>query len=217
MTHAHHLLATSDLDAGWVRHLFSLAGNLKSNIEDNSHARRDLADTYTGLLFYENSTRTKASFKMAANRLGGKVMTIETAFSSVQKGETLVDTVKTLEAMGYHFLVLRSNLDNAARIAASATQKAHIINAGDGVNEHPTQALTDAFTLMEMRENLKELTMLFVGDVAHSRVARSGMALFKKLEVGRILVCGPANITGKAGAPEVWGISAPSVFRPPSF
>ena len=131
-------------------------------------------------LFYENSTRTRTSFELAAKRLGGSVLNIAVAGSSVKKGETLLDTATTLNAMHPDILVVRHNCSGAARLLSQHVDAA-VINAGDGRHEHPTQALLDALTIRRRIGHIEGLTVAICGDVANSRVARSNIHLLLSL------------------------------------
>lgn len=129
-------------------------------------------------LFYENSTRTRTSFELAGKRMSADVINISVASSSVSKGETLYDTIKTLEAMHPDVIVMRHASSGAPHFVAKHV-RCSVINAGDGMHEHPTQALLDAFTIKQARGTLEGLTVAIVGDVLHSRVARSNALLLK--------------------------------------
>ena len=139
-------------------------------------------------LFYENSTRTRASFELAAKRLGGSVLNIAVAGSSVKKGETLLDTATTLNAMHPDILVVRHNCSGAARLLSQHVDAA-VINAGDGRHEHPTQALLDALTIRRRIGRIEGLTVAICGDIANSRVARSNIHLLSTLGAKIRLVC----------------------------
>lgn len=143
-------------------------------------------------LFFENSTRTRTSFELAGKRLSADVVNISAAASSVSKGETLSDTVRTLDAMRPDILVVRHSSSGAAEYIARRTD-AVVINAGDGTHEHPTQALLDAFSILQHRKNIAGLNVTICGDIAHSRVARSNILLLKKL--GAVVrICGPRTL-----------------------
>ena len=139
-------------------------------------------------LFYENSTRTRTSFELAAKRLGGSVLNIAVAGSSVKKGETLLDTATTLNAMHPDVLVVRHNCSGAARLLSQHVDAA-VINAGDGRHEHPTQALLDALTIRRRIGRIEGLTVAICGDIANSRVARSNIHLLSTLGTKIRLVC----------------------------
>lgn len=143
-------------------------------------------------LFYEPSTRTRTSFEIAAKRLSADVINISVGTSSVVKGETLLDTAKNIEAMRSDFIVLRHAMSGAPNILAKAL-RCSIINAGDGGHEHPTQALLDCFTLLERKGRIAGLRIAIVGDITHSRVARSNIYALKKLGAD-VLLCGPPTL-----------------------
>ncbi len=146
-------------------------------------------------LFYENSTRTKMSFTMAGKYTGARVTDLGVATSSVNKGESLVDTGVTLDQMGFDIMVIRHSMTGTANLLARNVN-ASVINAGDGINEHPTQALLDLFTIYEKKKNFKDLKVAIIGDIAHSRVARSNIFGLKKLGA-EVVVCGPATLIDK--------------------
>jgi len=145
-------------------------------------------------LFYEASTRTRVSFEVAAKRLGMHVVNISSVGSSVEKGESLLDTFDTLQAMKPDFLVVRHPQEGAAdELAARAESGTHVINAGDGTGSHPSQALLDAVTLIQHFGDLSGIKVLLAGDIRHSRVARSSVALLRRLGVGEIRLAGPVD------------------------
>ncbi|HMB61137.1 MAG TPA: aspartate carbamoyltransferase catalytic subunit [Xanthomonadales bacterium] len=145
-------------------------------------------------LFYEASTRTRVSFETAAKRLGMHVVNIGASGSSIEKGESLHDTFFTLQAMQPDFVVVRHPQEGTARdLVRLAEPGTHIINAGDGTAAHPTQALLDAVTLIQHFEDLTPLTVVMAGDIRHSRVARSSLALLRRLGVAEIRLAGPAD------------------------
>jgi len=143
-------------------------------------------------LFYEPSTRTRSSFELAAKYLSADTISIASSTSSVQKGETLLDTVKTLEAMGIDMFIVRHSASGVPNFLAKNI-KAKIINAGDGMHEHPTQALLDVFTVYEKKKRLDNLKVAIIGDVFHSRVARSNIYAWEKLG-SSVVVCGPSTL-----------------------
>ncbi len=144
------------------------------------------------LLFYEPSTRTRISFELAAKRLSADVLNISASTSSVAKGESLIDTAKTLEAMKADFVVIRHSMSGAPQILAR-TISASIINAGDGTHEHPTQGLLDMFTIWEKKGRISGLKVAIVGDILHSRVARSNIWGLNKMGA-KVYVVGPATL-----------------------
>src|SRR3977135_4201749 len=143
-------------------------------------------------LFFEASTRTRVSFEIAARRLGAETVSIAAQQSSVSKGESLVDTLNTLGAMRPNAIVMRHSASGAPHFLARHLQ-IPIVNAGDGTHEHPTQALLDARTILDRRATLEGLRVAIIGDIAHSRVARSNVHLLSKFGVD-IVLCGPAPL-----------------------
>ncbi len=143
-------------------------------------------------LFYEASTRTRTSFNMAAKILSANVTNIAVGSSSIVKGENLIDTIRNLEVMGVDAIIMRHSMAGAPHLAAK-NSKASIINAGDGFNEHPTQGLLDIFTMQEKKGTLKGKKVLIVGDILHSRVARSNIWGLTKLGA-KVVVVGPPTM-----------------------
>ena len=143
-------------------------------------------------LFFEASTRTRTSFEIAARRLGAEVLSITSSGSSVSKGESLVDTLNTLGAMRPDAIVMRHAASGAPHFL-SRYLPVPIVNAGDGTHEHPTQALLDALTILDRRGTLEGLRVAIIGDIAHSRVARSNIFLLSKFGA-QIVLCGPATL-----------------------
>jgi len=143
-------------------------------------------------LFYEPSTRTRISFELAEKRLSADLVSFSANTSSVQKGETLKDTVKNIEAMKIDMVVIRHSASGAPHFVASCLDSS-VVNAGDGAHEHPTQALLDLFTLREKYKDLKGLRILIVGDILHSRVARSNIWGFFAMGA-EVAVCGPSTL-----------------------
>jgi aspartate carbamoyltransferase catalytic subunit len=143
-------------------------------------------------MFYENSTRTRASFELAGKVLGADVISLSANTSSVQKGESLIDTVRTLRAMGADVIVMRHSSAGAAYLAASHTD-ASIVNAGDGAHAHPTQALLDLYTMRKHFGDLRGKRVVMVGDITHSRVARSDMWGLATMGA-EVVVCGPPTL-----------------------
>ena len=143
-------------------------------------------------MFYEPSTRTRTSFEIAEKRLSADTLSIAAATSSAQKGETLADTAMNIEAMAPDMIVLRHASSGACHLVSRIT-KSRIINAGDGMHEHPTQALLDAYTIREHKKRLDGLKVAIVGDLLHSRVLRSNVLLLTKLGA-EVWVCGPATL-----------------------
>jgi aspartate carbamoyltransferase catalytic subunit len=159
---------------------------------------------HVALLFYEASTRTRCSFELAAKSLGASTTLVSTAASSIEKGESLVDTGMTLAAMGAECIVIRHPSSGAPHVLARHL-KIPIVNAGDGMHEHPSQALLDCFTILQHRRSLEGLRLLLVGDIYHSRVARSDALLLTRLGA-RVTFCGPCALL-----PEVAHTIAPGI------
>ena len=143
-------------------------------------------------LFFEASTRTRTSFEIAARRLGAETISITSSGSSVSKGESLVDTLNTIGAMRPDAIVIRHSASGAPHFIARYLP-IPIVNAGDGTHEHPTQALLDARTILDRRSSLEGLRIAIIGDIAHSRVARSNVFLLSKFGV-KLVLCGPASL-----------------------
>jgi aspartate carbamoyltransferase catalytic subunit len=204
-----HLLDVDRLSRAEIERICDLGGEMRE--ARAGRAYRSLLEAETvGLAFYEASTRTRVSFELAAKALGATVVDLAVAGSSVGKGESLVDTLRTLERMGVTTLVLRHPASGAPYLAARATGL-RIINAGDGIHAHPTQALVDALTLREALGSLDGRTVVIVGDVAHSRVARSNLHTLVTLGA-RVRLAGPPSwVAGFDGRPGVE--VAPSLAR----
>ena len=147
-------------------------------------------------LFFENSTRTRTSFELAAKRLSADVVNFTASTSSLTKGETLLDTVRNIEAMNVHTIIMRHACSGSVHLVASAI-KASVVNAGDGTHEHPTQGLLDIFTIRECKGNLAGLTVTLVGDITHSRVARSNIHGLVKLGA-KVRIVGPATLVPRS-------------------
>lgn len=143
-------------------------------------------------LFFEPSTRTRTSFELAAKRLSADIINISSSTSSVVKGETLLDTARNIEAMNSDVIIVRHSMSGAPEILARAL-KSSVINAGDGFHEHPTQALLDLFTIKERLGKVEGLKIAIIGDIAHSRVARSNILCLNKMGA-EVRVCGPATL-----------------------
>jgi len=189
-----HLLDTERLSKADVEAILDLAGHYALR-NRGDHKKSDVLTGKTVVnLFFEASTRTRTSFEIAARRLGADVVNIPVELSSAKKGETLLDTVLTLDAMQIDALIVRHAEDGVPQFIAPHVQ-AHVINAGDGKHEHPTQALLDALTIIRHKKKLDGLTIAICGDVAHSRVARSNIHLLKKFGVNIRVVAPPEFIS----------------------
>ena len=189
---AKHLLGIEHLGPDEITTLLDLADQyVDLNRRDVKHS-----DTLAGLtqinMFFENSTRTQASFEIAGKRLGADVMNMAMQASSVKKGETLIDTALTLNAMHPDLLVVRHPHSGAVDLLAQKVNCA-VLNAGDGRHEHPTQALLDALTIRRAKGRLHRLSIAICGDIAHSRVARSNIMLLGKME-NRVRLIGPPTL-----------------------
>ena len=176
-------------------------------IQNESFKRLDTLRGRTVVnLFYEASTRTRVSFELAAKRLGADSVSISAQSSSVSKGESLVDTLNTLVAMRPNAIVMRHSASGAPHFLSKHLPNTAIINAGDGTHEHPTQALLDALTILDHAKRLDGLRVAIIGDIAHSRVARSNIFLLAKFGA-EIVLCGPAPLLPKELADITPGVS----------
>jgi aspartate carbamoyltransferase catalytic subunit len=146
-------------------------------------------------LFFENSTRTRTSFSLAARRLGADVIDFSASNSSLSKGETFIDTAKNIEAMGIDAVIVRHRTPGTSHLLAENLE-CSVLNAGDGAHEHPTQGLLDIMTIRERLGRVEGLTVALVGDIAHSRTARSNIWGLKKLGA-HVIVCGPTTLVSK--------------------
>ncbi len=175
-----HLLSCAALTAPEIISLLDLADHA-TEISRSANKKRDVLRGLTQVnLFFEASTRTQSSFELAGKRLGADVMNMAVASSSVQKGETLIDTAMTLNAMRPDILVVRHHAAGAASLLAQKVD-CSVINAGDGAHQHPTQALLDALTIRRAKGRIAGLTIAICGDILHSRVARSNIDLLNTL------------------------------------
>ena len=168
------LLGLIDASASEITEILDLAQEFKNRIKRGEKKMRYLDGQTATILFYENSTRTRTSFEQAVKYLGATAINIAAGSSSVAKGETLIDTGKTLDAQRNDFMIIRHQMGGAPHLLAK-TVKASVLNAGDGVNEHPTQALLDMLTMREVFGSLKGLKVAILGDIKHSRVAKSNL------------------------------------------
>ena len=175
-----HLVSIQDLDAGQITRILDGADRHRLLAEEPIKKLTSLRGRTVIILMYENSTRTRTSFELAAKRLSAEAINISSSSSSTQKGETLVDTGKNMMAMYPDAIVVRHSYGGAAAMLADAVN-CPVINAGDGVHEHPTQALLDAATIRRHKGKVEGLEIAIVGDVARSRVARSNILCLTKL------------------------------------
>lgn len=177
-----HLLDVDDLSQNELDGILEVAKAAKPMLLAGDPPITALQSRTVANVFYENSTRTRSSFDLAAGRLGATVLNLDVASSSVAKGETTIDTSRTLVSMGVHALVQRHSASGSARqMATEVGDRVHIINAGDGWNAHPTQALLDYYSMMEVRGSIEGAKIAIVGDLKHSRVARSNIRLLTRL------------------------------------
>jgi aspartate carbamoyltransferase catalytic subunit len=209
--HPGSLLSASDLSLDGISHILSRATaleNMDPLVRDRILAKRRVA-----LLFYESSTRTRTSFELAAKGLGADTTLVSSLSSSIEKGESLKDTGLTLRALGAEAIILRHNSSGAAWLLEAET-RLPVLNAGDGMHEHPTQALLDLRTILaHLRPDVESLnaatlagvTITIVGDIQHSRVARSNMMLLPRLGA-RVLLCGPKELL-----PDVAAMAGPGI------
>ena len=191
-----HLLTLEGLPRIALERLLASAERLCVDALGGTAQRTRLAGRSVCTLFFEPSTRTRSSFQLAATRLGADVLNFDASTSSASKGETARDTLRNLEAMGVDCFVVRSRDNGAvATLAAQAGARTTLINAGDGRHQHPTQGLLDMLTLRQAKgTDFSKLTAIIVGDVKHSRVARSDLAALRTLGCGAIRVCAPRSL-----------------------
>jgi aspartate carbamoyltransferase catalytic subunit len=187
-----NLLSIGDLVPEEITHILDTAASMKEVSERDIKKVPTLRGKTVINLFFEPSTRTRTSFEIAGKRLSADVVNISAGSSSVVKGETLRDTGENLQAMNPDLIVIRHSCAGAPKILADALPAA-IINAGDGAHEHPTQALLDAFTMRERKGGLAGLKVAIIGDIAHSRVARSNMHLLTMMGA-QVFVSGPQTM-----------------------
>ncbi|TCS85487.1 aspartate carbamoyltransferase [Anseongella ginsenosidimutans] len=187
-----NLLGIKDLNEKDIQLIFETADNFKEVINRPIKKVPSLRDVTVANVFFENSTRTRLSFELAQKRLSADVINFSASSSSVSKGETLVDTVKNILAMKVDMIVMRHPYPGAG-VFLSRHIHANIINAGDGANEHPTQALLDAFSIRERLGDVSGKKVVIVGDILHSRVALSNILCLQKLGA-EVMVCGPTTL-----------------------
>ncbi len=187
-----HLLGLEELSADEISLILDQAAEFKRLAAVGETKLAALKGTVVANLFFEPSTRTRTSFSLAAKRLSADTVDFTASSSSLSKGETFYDTAQNIEAMGVDQVVVRHSTSGAPHLL-SKLLKASVLNAGDGTHEHPTQGLLDIFTIREHRQKLAGLTVALVGDILHSRVARSNIWGLKKLGA-RVIVCGPSTL-----------------------
>jgi aspartate carbamoyltransferase catalytic subunit len=190
-----HLLGIKNLTPNDIDLIFQTADNFKEVLKRPIKKVPTLRDTTIVNLFYENSTRTRISFELAEKRLGADTINFATSNSSVSKGETLIDTAQNILAMKVDMVVLRHSASGAPHFLSNHINAA-IINAGDGTNEHPTQALLDAYSIREKHKSIKGKKVAIIGDIMHSRVALSNIYCLKKMGA-EVTVVGPPTLIPK--------------------
>jgi aspartate carbamoyltransferase catalytic subunit len=190
-----HLLGIQHLTKEEILYILEQTTQFKTIINNKVRKVPTLRDYTIANLFFENSTRTKLSFELAQKRLSADVLNFSSSNSSVKKGETLLDTVKNILAMKVDMIVIR-HASPGVPVFLSKNTDVHIINAGDGAHEHPTQALLDAYSIREVYNDFKGLNVAFIGDIFHSRVAFSNIYCLLKLGAN-VRLCGPPTLIPK--------------------
>jgi aspartate carbamoyltransferase catalytic subunit len=196
-----HLLGIDELSLGDISEILGTASSALTRSRGPTKKVADLQGKTIINLFFEASTRTRSSFELAGKRLGADVVNVSVSTSSVTKGETLLDTVRNLEAMQADVIVLRHPASGAAHFVAARTRSS-VVNAGDGAHEHPTQALLDALTIQNHKGRLDGLVVAICGDILHSRVARSNALLLGKMGT-EVRLVGPRTMM--PAAPDALG------------
>lgn len=199
-----HLLGIKDLTAADISLILQTAEQFKEVLQRPVKKVPSLRDIVVVNLFFENSTRTRISFELAEKRLSADTVNFTASASSVSKGETLLDTVNNILSMKVDMVVMRHSASGAPHFLAKHIPAA-IINAGDGINEHPTQGLLDAFSIREKLGTLEGKKVAIIGDIMHSRVAQSNIYLLKKMGA-EVTVCGPPTLIPRHIA-EAFGIN----------
>lgn len=186
------LLGLKDLSADEIKYILNNAETMKYILKQKNKKTPHLQGKSVITLFYENSTRTRLSFELASKYMSASSANVSASGSSVAKGETLIDTAKTIDMMGTDVIVIRHSMSGAPHLIAQNVEAA-VINAGDGMNEHPTQALLDMLTIKEKKGKIEGLRVAIIGDIAHSRVARSNIWGLTKLGA-EVCVAAPATL-----------------------
>ena len=185
-----HLLSIKDLTEREIKVILNDANKFLLKKKLNKNLLKKIKGKNIINLFFEDSTRTLTSFELAGKQLGASVINMSVATSSIKKGESLIDTAMTLNAMNPDILILRHNMSGVPYLLSEKVN-CSVINAGDGSNEHPTQALLDALTIMRNKNRISGLEVAIMGDVLHSRVARSNIYLLNKLKAKVRIICPP--------------------------
>lgn len=189
-----HLITLEGLGREHIGALLDRASELREAFADGAHGPQLLQGRTIVNLFFESSTRTRCSFELAARRLGATVLNFEMSASSTSKGETLEDTLATLEAMQADAFVVRHRENGTPERLARHAKRAAVLNAGDGNHAHPTQGLLDALTIRDRHPDFSGLKVTLCGDIRHSRVARSDLHVLSALGAGEIRLSGPASL-----------------------
>tara|TARA_Y100000589_G_scaffold311385_1_gene330676 strand:+ start:2534 stop:3487 length:954 start_codon:yes stop_codon:yes gene_type:complete len=192
-----HLLGIEGLEPDSINYLLNISQDFVEKLDKNSQSKFDYLKNKTCInLFFENSTRTRTSFELAGKKLGADILNISVSSSSIKKGETLIDTAMTLNAMQPDIIVVRHHDAGAVKLLSEKVN-CGVINAGDGPHEHPTQALLDALTIIRRKKQISGLKIAICGDIMHSRVARSNIHLLNTLGA-EIRVIGPPTLMPKS-------------------
>ncbi len=198
MINSKDLLGIKELTSEEIYHILDAASNFKDVLKRDIKKVPALRGKTVANLFFEPSTRTRTSFELAAKRLSADVINFSVPTSSVVKGETLMDTALTIRALGADLVVIRHASAGVPHFL-SQIEDMSVINAGDGTNEHPTQALLDLFTIQSHKKQIKGLTVAIVGDISHSRVARSNIYALTKLGAKVRIICPPTLMPAEIG------------------
>jgi aspartate carbamoyltransferase catalytic subunit len=190
-----HLLGLEELSADEILTILDQAVVFKKALTTGQTKMPLLVGKTCVTLFFENSTRTRTSFTLAARRLGADTVDFSASTSSISKGETIIDTAKNIEAMGVDAVIVRHRTPGTPHLL-SQNLRCSVINAGDGAHEHPTQGLLDILTIRERLGRIEGLTVALVGDISHSRTARSNIWGLKKLGA-HVIVCGPSTLVSR--------------------
>ncbi len=186
------LLGMKELSAEEIRYILYQAEIMKNILNQNAKKTPHLQGKTVVTLFYENSTRTRMSFELASKYMSANAANMTASGSSVQKGESLIDTARTLDVMGTDVIVIRHQMSGAPHLIAKHVNAA-VVNAGDGMNEHPTQSLLDLLTMKEKKGRIEGLKVAIIGDISHSRVARSNIYALNKLGA-EVVLGAPATL-----------------------
>ncbi len=193
MSTKRHLMGMNDVDRADIERILETAAGFEDVVERDVKKVPTLRGRTVVNLFYESSTRTSSSFELAAKRLSADVVSVKSSGSSVDKGESLKDTIRTLNAYKPNIIVIRHPHIGAAQLTARWSD-AHVVNAGDGKHQHPTQALLDLYTIKKRLGRLDDIKVAIVGDILHSRVARSDIEAFQMMGLDVTLIGPPALI-----------------------